>query len=91
MMFTMPDGRVAYVDTDGLRLFHTLSSVPLQDGATMVFRCAGGHVFFRHFRQEGTGTRVTGLAVSADSRVMDEVRPLWSPPTCQSPKEDAHG
>ena len=90
MMFTMPDGRVAYVDTDGLRLFHALSSVPLQNGATMVFRCDGGHVFFRHFRQEGSGTRVTGLAVSADGRVMDEVRPLWSALNGQEPKEVAH-
>ena len=90
MLFTMPDGRVAYLDTDGLRLFHAISPVPFQNGATMVFRCEHSHVFFNHYRQSGMGTRVTGLAVSGDSRIMDDVLPLWSPPATPSQKEGAH-
>jgi hypothetical protein len=91
LLFTMPDDRLAYADGDGLQVFQTLPVTAFQNGVTMVFRCARGHLFFHHFRREGTGTRATSMAVSVSNEAMNDERPLWSPPANRPQKEEAHG
>jgi len=91
LMFTLRDDRLAYVDATGLHLFDTGPSSPFQDGATMVFHCANGHLFYRHYRQASPGTRVTGLAVTVTGPVADQTRPLWPLSPARDRKEDAHG
>jgi len=90
LVFTLRDDRLAYVDATGLHLFQTGPRSPFQNGATMVFLCGDGHLFYRHYRQAGPGTRVTGLAVTVTGPVADQTRPLWPPSPACDRKEDAH-
>jgi hypothetical protein len=74
---TMPDRKVAYLGHLGLSFYESNKSDGFLPGATMVFRCARGHLLFRHFNPAGHRLNETRLAAHAGPGVLAELQPLW--------------
>jgi len=84
ILFTLPEGRLAYADGDGLHVFQAVPVDSFPNGLTLIFRCEDGHMFFYHWQQDGMGTRVTGLAVNVSQEALADERPLWWTPPAQA-------
>jgi hypothetical protein len=74
---TMPDRKVAYLGHLGLWFYESNMPDGFELGATMVFRCAKGHLLFRHFSPAGHRLNETRLAAHAGPGVLAELQPLW--------------
>ena len=77
LMCVMPNRQIMYLDHLGLQYYGSNMPDGFMPGATLVFRCAENHVFFRHYHAHGTCTQETGLAAHAGPGVLDELRPIW--------------